>query len=151
MRSSSTHAHRGWAWAVLCVVLVGPGLILTRPSRAAAQTSRPGEWVVPERRARRPNPVEPSAQVLTRGRDLYKRECETCHGRAGQGDGPKARELEAKVSDLTEESVQQQSDGALFYKITEGRGDMPNNKTNVSEEERWMIVHYLRTLAAERT
>jgi mono/diheme cytochrome c family protein len=43
--------------------------------------------------------------------------------------------------------VQQQSDGALFYKITEGRGPMPSFKTTLTEQQRWDVVNHIRTLA----
>lgn len=113
---------------------------------APAQT---GDWVVPERRARRPNPIERSPQAVSQGRDIYRQECKSCHGTSGLGDGPKAAELEKKPSNLTMVRVQEQSDGALFWKITEGRGDMPNSRTTLTDEQRWMLVHYIRSLAKE--
>lgn len=113
----------------------------------ALQAQAKGEWVVPERRAKRSNPVPMHAAAVTRGREIYRRECKSCHGLAGLGDGPKAAELDSKVPDITSAKVQEQTDGALFWKITEGRGDMPTTRTALSEEERWTVVHYLRSLA----
>lgn len=140
-----------WGRRGAFTVVAGAALLLADPSPATAQAAAQQDWVVPARRAQRPNPIQADAQVVARGRELYLRECETCHGRSGHGDGRKARELETRVRDLAEPETQQQSDGALFYKITEGRGDMPNNKTNLTEEERWMVVHYLRTFAAKKS
>lgn len=129
--------------------------LLTLAVAVAASAAAPGalqaqgktEWVVPERRAKRPNPVPAHAAAVTRGREVYRRECRSCHGLTGLGDGPKAAELDSKIPDLTSAEAQEQTDGALFWKITEGRGDMPNTKTALSEEERWIVVHYLRSLA----
>ena len=39
-------------------------------------------------------------------------------------------------------------DGEIFYKITVGKKPMPSMKTKLSEEERWQIVHYVRSLQA---
>jgi mono/diheme cytochrome c family protein len=121
------------------------GAIVMSPATVRAQTS--DEWVAPERRARRPNPVPQSAEVVAQGRESYRKECQSCHGTSGRGDGPKAGELEKKPGDLTSARVQGQSDGALFWKITEGRGDMPNTRTTLTDEQRWMVIHYVRTLA----
>jgi len=44
--------------------------------------------------------------------------------------------------------VQSQSDGAFFWKMTEGRGVMP--KATLGESEKWAVINYLRTLAAQR-
>lgn len=121
--------------------------VAVAPARGEAQDK--GEWVVPERRAKRPNPVPSQAAAVTRGREVYRRECRSCHGMTGRGDGPKAAELDARVPDITSVKIQGQTDGALFWKITEGRGDMPSTKTALSEEERWTVVHYLRSLAAK--
>ena len=79
---------------------------------------------------------------------MFHRECETCHGPTGRGDGEKAAELTTAVGDLSSAAVQEQKDGALFWKLTEGRGDMPTNLNTLTDEERWVVVHYVRTLAA---
>lgn len=133
--------------AVAMVAIVA--IVASAAVLSALQAQAQSEWVVPERRAKRPNPVPTHAAAVTRGREAYRRECKSCHGLAGLGDGPKAAELDSKVPDITSAKVQEQTDGALFWKITEGRGDMPNTKTALSEEERWTLVHYLRSLAKE--
>lgn len=115
-------------------------------SAAASGQSAPADWVVPERRARRANPVAASQESVAGGSEVYRRECLSCHGKSGRGDGSKASELKTKVADLTSPRVREQSDGALFWKITEGRGDMPSNRTALTDEERWNVVNYIRSL-----
>ena len=119
------------------------------PPPAQAQPGR--AWVVPARQARRTNPIPASPEVATRGRDIYRRECAACHGRLGGGNGPKAADLDTKATDLTASGVQAQSDGALFWKITQGRGDMPSTRTDLTDEERWIVVHHLRSLVTRTT
>lgn len=82
------------------------------------------------------------------GEDLYKQHCRSCHGKEGYGDGSKAKELETEMRDLTAEDVQAQSDGDLFYKSFIGRDEMPNFEKKIKDEEdRWMVINYLRSVA----
>ena len=43
-------------------------------------------------------------------------------------------------------SVKKQSDGALFWKLTEGKAPMPAYDKTLSETDRWQVINYLRTL-----
>lgn len=82
------------------------------------------------------------------GEDLYAQHCRSCHGKEGFGDGTKAKELKTKINDFTSKEVQAQTDGELYYKAIIGRDEMPNfEKKIASEEDRWMVVNYLRELA----
>ena len=82
------------------------------------------------------------------GEDLYKQHCRSCHGKEGYGDGSKAKELETEMRDLTTEEVQAQSDGELYYKSFIGRDEMPNFEKKIrGEEDRWMVINFMRSLA----
>ena len=116
------------------------------PTPARAQAS--GPWVAPERASHRENPLPPTADAVKRGHNLFHRDCEPCHGTAGHGDGMLAASLLPRPADLASKQVQSQSDGALFWKMTEGRGVMP--KAKLDENEKWAVIDYIRTLAAGR-
>ncbi|HEY9486994.1 MAG TPA: cytochrome c [Chryseosolibacter sp.] len=104
-------------------------------------------WNVPEAAEKMKNPTQASPDNINMGKTLYAKHCRSCHGKAGEGDGPKAAELKTSPGDFTAAEFQAQSDGSLYYKTTEGRDDMPNFKKKIgSDEDRWLIVHYLRTL-----
>jgi mono/diheme cytochrome c family protein len=82
------------------------------------------------------------------GKDLYSKHCKSCHGKEGFGDGTKAAELETAMRDMSTEEVQGQTDGELYYKGIIGRDEMPNFEKKISDDEdRWMVINYLRTLA----
>ncbi len=82
------------------------------------------------------------------GEELYEQHCKSCHGEEGHGDGTKAKELETPLRDLTSEEVQSQTDGELYYKAIIGRDEMPNFEKKIrDEEDRWMLINYLRALA----
>jgi len=57
--------------------------------------------------------------------------------------------LEQKPSDLHAAHVHENSDGALFYIVSHGRPDtpMPAWESQLSEEERWHMVNFLRTFS----
>lgn len=104
------------------------------------------EWVVPAKYQKMTNPEEASADNIAMGKSLYAKHCKSCHGKEGLGDGPKADEVDGDLGDFSSEEFQAQSDGALFYKSYIGRDDMPNYEKKMSEEDAWLVVHYLRTL-----
>jgi mono/diheme cytochrome c family protein len=81
------------------------------------------------------------------GEELYMQHCRSCHGREGYGDGSKAGELDTEMRDFTSEEVQAQTDGELYYKSFIGRDEMPNFEKKIrDEEDRWMVINYLRSL-----
>jgi len=104
-------------------------------------------WNVPDAAQKMKNPTNASADNINMGKTLYAKHCRSCHGKTGEGDGPKAAELKTAPGDFSSTEFQAQSDGALYYKTTEGRDDMPNFKKKIaSDEDRWLIIHYLRTM-----
>src|SRR5476649_1917139 len=91
-------------------------------------TQQPKPWPVPEKNAKMPNPAKSSSASIAAGKALWSVHCSSCHGKGGQGDGPKAAQLKTQPNDLSKVSAQSQSDGSVFYKISEGREDMPSFK-----------------------
>lgn len=105
-----------------------------------------GEWVVPDKYENMKNPTD-ADEDLDIGEELYMKHCKSCHGKEGLGDGSKAAEQEGELGDFSSEEFQAQSDGALFYKTTIGRDDMPNyDKKMPDDEDRWLVVNYMRAL-----
>ena len=105
-------------------------------------------WTAPDSARSAKNPV-PRETGLRLGKALYEENCVICHGARGRGDGEAAAGLKPKPRNLAEPTIQAQSDGELFWKITEGRGNMPDWR-NLPEKERWSLVHFLRALAGAR-
>ena len=109
-------------------------------------------WTAPVRAARKESPIVADAKSLAQGKELFVMGCTPCHGPAGKGDGPVAATLERngtqiRPGNLSDPKLWQQSDGTLFWKISEGRTPMPAFQEGFSEEQRWQIVTYVRTLA----
>lgn len=105
------------------------------------------EWPVPAKYQKMKNPTEADKENLALGKSLYAKHCKSCHGKEGLGDGPKAEEVDGNLGDFSSEEFQSQSDGALFYKSYFGKDDMPNYEKKMTEEDMWLVIHHLRTLA----
>jgi mono/diheme cytochrome c family protein len=104
-------------------------------------------WVAPASANNLTNPLKNIAKASREGRNIFETQCFTCHGSNGNGDGPVAVSLNPKPANLTSSKVQEQSDSAIFWKITNGNAPMPSFKHTLSETQRWALVDYLRTLA----
>jgi len=104
-------------------------------------------WAVPDKNAKMANPVKADAETIKVGKELWGKHCASCHGKTGAGDGTKAAQLKTAMEDMSTSVVQGQTDGALYYKISEGRDEMPSFKKKIPDtEDLWSIVNYLRTL-----
>jgi len=109
------------------------------------QQSKP--WPVPDKNAKMANPVKADKESISAGKALWNLHCASCHGKTGLGDGSKAAQLKTQPQDLTTKAMQAQSDGSLFYKISEGREDMPSFKKKIPDaDDIWNVVNYMRTL-----
>lgn len=99
-------------------------------------------WQAPDEATAKPNPLATKPEAAAGGQKLFRRHCAECHGETGQG--------LKKAADFRLPVVQRQSDGALFWKITNGnpgRG-MPSF-SRLPELQRWQLVLYLRQLKPE--
>ena len=110
-------------------------------------------WELPEDADKTKNPIKASAESIEKGKALYldptKGNCIFCHGDTGKGNEANMPRLRRKPADLTnKERMSAQTDGELFWKITKGiTGIMPGREKKMTEEERWDVVNYVRTLS----
>lgn len=104
------------------------------------------EWKAPASADAVKNPLTSDAATITAGKAVYAKQCQSCHGKKGKGDGPSAKDLDKAAGDFTKAKTQTQTDGALFWKITEGRKPMPSFKKKLDETQRWQSIIYMRTL-----
>jgi len=101
-----------------------------------------GPWVAPPEAKSLKNPVKGVGDA----KKVVETNCVTCHGASGHGDGPAAAALPPpKPANWTSVAVQKQTDGEIFWKISNGRGAMPPWK-HLPEKERWEVVNYIRSL-----
>jgi mono/diheme cytochrome c family protein len=114
---------------------------------ATDQADARQKWKAPETAREVVNPISPTTEVLAEALRLYEKNCLTCHGAKGKGDGPAIGFIESSPTDISAPELQSRmTDGEIFWKITEGRNPMPSFKKKLSENERWKLVHFVRSL-----
>ena len=103
------------------------------------------KWTAPTSASKIKNPIALTNKIIAKGKKTYTKICQTCHGTNGLGDGAAAKDLNPKPASFKDSTVQAQTDGALFWKISEGKGAMSSYKNLLTTDHRWQLVHYLRT------
>ncbi len=91
-------------------------------------------------------PVEVNPDLLARGAERYQINCSVCHGIAGDGQGIVSKYGFGGVANLTDSRLRALPDGSIFDAITHGRGNMGPLGSNITVEDRWAIIAYLRAL-----
>ena len=137
---------------VTCVVFFAFGFISSPDNWDSSTpkvipTVQDTNWVVPEAANALVNPMEVDEFALLEATDIYKQHCRSCHGRLGDGKGAGAAEVSTPVTDFTLAEFHEQSDGSMFWKISEGRNDMKPFKGKLSEEEIWLTVIFIKDFA----
>lgn len=126
----------GWAAAGLMIV--------------AAALALPALSVDAYRDTYRSSNVPYQTISVTAGMGLFAMHCASCHGAGGHGDGPLAKNLPLPPADLTAPHTALHTAGDLFWWLTHGKppGVMPGFAAQLTEEDRWDLINFLRTLSA---
>jgi len=90
------------------------------------------------------NPYHVTPQVLSDGKALFGSYCQVCHGEQGKGDGPISGKIPPPAS-YTSTRVISFPPGRIFHVITMGSGKMPSHASQLTADERWKIVTYVRS------
>ncbi|MPZ15462.1 MAG: c-type cytochrome [Chloroflexi bacterium] len=141
-RTVGVRSLEGGVLALASVAVVGLGIFLV----ARVQ---PVGAVVPDDIRALQNPYPPTEESLAIGQDIYRAQCQTCHGVNGRGDGPLASTLNPRPADFRVHMAAGHTDGELFSWLSngvEGTG-MPAFRDQLSEEERWHAINFIKTFA----
>jgi mono/diheme cytochrome c family protein len=112
--------------------------ICSLATRVSAQT-----WIVPDDQKAVVAPVKFTPEMQKQGEQLYQKNCQSCHGIPGKDNWAK---LTPPPGDLAKEKAQKQTDGEIFYRITTGKVPMPEFRNILSEDDRWSVISFLRSL-----
>lgn len=104
-------------------------------------------WSIPATAKDEKSPLTSSADVLAKGKDLFTKNCQRCHGAQGKGDGPESDPKEP-AADLSDEfRAPLNPDGVMFYRVLNGHPtSMPAFKDTLSKDEIWTVVEYAKSL-----
>ncbi len=98
------------------------------------------------------NPYPITDEGLARGKELYGYYCGICHGDKGDGNGYLVRDDGAypvQPAILTNDEFTATSNGRLYHAIIYGKNMMGGYTDKLATEERWQVVHYIRSLQAK--
>jgi hypothetical protein len=95
-------------------------------------------------------PVEVTAKLLARGQQRFNINCSPCHGAQGDGNGVVKKLGLATVANLHDKRIVELTDGEIFNTITYGKNTMGPYGANVTVDDRWAVISYLRALQLSR-
>ena len=104
------------------------------------------DWIAPISVDGKINPLKNNQNAIKQGKSLFQQLCAVCHGDKGKGDGIASAALNPMPANFMKEKFYSQSDGAIYWKLTEGRPPMASYKEALSETQRWQLVNYIKTL-----
>ena len=91
------------------------------------------------------NPLLPTKEVLKLGEKKYNTFCSPCHGNFADGDSRLKGQFPNPPT-LHSTRAREFNDGMLYHIITNGQNVMPSYASQITHEERWAIVNYVRAL-----
>lgn len=91
-------------------------------------------------------PMEVNPELLARGKERFKINCSMCHGIAGDGQGIISKYGLGGIANFHDSRLRELPEGAIFDTITHGKGNMAPHGPNITVEDRWAIIAYVRAL-----
>lgn len=128
-------------------VLLFTALLFIAANVAIAQKAG-GPWTIPAKYKTMKSTVKAGdASIATVGKDLYMKNCKSCHGAKGLGDGTKSASLKTAVPSFADAKFKAQGVGDVYYQSFVGRDEMPNFEKKITDEaDRWALVAYIKSL-----
>jgi mono/diheme cytochrome c family protein len=91
-------------------------------------------------------PLKVDRAVLERGRERFNINCAVCHGPVGLGNGITSQYGLVGIANFHDARIRTMPDGQIFNTITLGKNTMGAYGSNISVEDRWAIITYIRAL-----
>jgi hypothetical protein len=91
-------------------------------------------------------PMALTPEVMQRGQERYNIYCTPCHSRVGNGDGMIVQRGYRPAGDFHTDRLRNAPLGHFFNVMTNGYGAMPDYAAQLTVEDRWAVVAYIRAL-----
>jgi mono/diheme cytochrome c family protein len=127
------------------VILIS--LFLLVNNTAVAQRAA---WIAPKSADALKNPFSGNTMAANKGKMIFRQTCALCHGMKGDGTGGGGVGLDPKPANFLSAKVKDETDGALFWKMSQGNPPMASYKDIFSEDQRWELVNYIRVLEKQQ-
>ena len=108
-------------------------------------------WIAPAHSDSVKNPFVGNARATAEGKEIYNQMCVLCHGLKGKGNGQAGLSLVKKPANFLALKVINQTDGNIFWKITNGKAPMASYEELWTDDQRWKLVNYIRALEINKT
>ena len=100
------------------------------------------QWNIPKDATNKKLPTDPTHKLVKTGKDVFNKSCVSCHGIPGEGKNLVA----INATELGKSDYQSTHNaGETYYQISEGNGGMPAFKDQLSEEDKWCVVYYIKS------
>lgn len=109
-------------------------------------SAQESDWKAPKTADALKNPFKGNAKATAEGKRIYEQMCVLCHGIEGKGNGEAGLTLDKKPANFLAFKVKKESDGVIFWKITNGKAPMAAYEELLTEDQRWQLVNYIREL-----
>ncbi|MCW5899607.1 MAG: c-type cytochrome [Flavobacteriales bacterium] len=97
------------------------------------------------------SPVAMTEATVEKGKVIYGKFCQHCHGEKGQGDGPAVQRSNDKYPQppaYDGAQLKELPEGKMYHTLTHGKGAMGSHASQLDKEERWLVVQYVKYLQA---
>lgn len=118
-----------------------------QPVTIANPSDNENGWVLMAKYRNMKSPYPVNNESIELGKTLFSTHCISCHGKKGEGNGPKAANIDTKIRSFLRAEFKEQNPGEVYYMSIVGRKDMPRfDKKIPDEEDQWAIVAYIMSL-----
>ena len=107
-----------------------------------------GPWKVPDSYKNKKSTLKAGdPSIANVGKQIYMKDCKSCHGAKGLGDGAKAATLKTIVPSFADAKFKAQGAGDVYFQAFVGRDEMPNFEKKITDEaDRWAVIAYIKGL-----
>lgn len=102
-------------------------------------------WMAPKEFSKMINPTALDSSSTSKGEIVFLENCAACHGENAKGLSIENTNLEINTPDLVQR-LSTHSDGDFFWKIQEGKGEMPSFKSDIDENDIWDVINFIKAL-----
>lgn len=138
---------------IMCGLLFATILISWQTTQRNQDKQQDNHWEAPKSADTIKNPLASNVYQTQIGKKLFEKQCVSCHGVEGKGNGQFAPSLNPKPADLTSKQTQSHTDGALYWKIMTGMSPMPSYEYahKLDHNQCWQLINYIRELGKKQT
>lgn len=92
------------------------------------------------------SPLKTTEASLAKGKDIYTKFCQHCHGEKGNGDGGVVTNGGYPPPPAYSGPLKNLEEGKMFHTITYGKGQMGSHASQLNKKERWLVIQYVKAL-----